>query len=64
MFFFNHWRTVYDIRVPCDGCLGLKADPFSIPFSNDRDVSNDKWLLVDSSGYDEATVKYNEISGR
>ena len=42
----------------------LKADAFSIPFSNCRDVRNDKWLHVDSSGYDGASAKNDEISGR
>ena len=44
----------------------LKADAFSILFSIYRDVRNDKWLLVDSSGYDGdgASAKDDEISGR
>jgi hypothetical protein len=42
----------------------LKADAFSIPFSNYRDVRNDKWFLVDSCGYDGASAKDDEISGR
>jgi hypothetical protein len=42
----------------------LKADDFSILFSIYRDVRNDRWLLVDSSGYDGASAKDDEISGR
>ena len=42
----------------------LKADASSIPFSTYRDVRNDKWPLVGSSGYDGASAKDDEISGR
>jgi len=43
---------------------GLKADAFRVLFSNYRDVRTDKWLLVDSSGYDGAGANDDEISGR
>jgi hypothetical protein len=42
----------------------LKADAFSILFSNYRDVRNDKCFFVDSTGYDGASAKDDEISAR
>ena len=42
----------------------LKADAFSIPSSNYRDVRHDKWFHMDSSGYEGASAKNDEILGR
>ena len=39
----------------------LKADAFSIPSSNYRDVRHDKWFHMDSSGYEGASAKNDEI---